>query len=331
MKTVLVTGIAGFLGSHVAERLIELGYKVCGIDSLEGGYESNVPAGAKFIKMDICDDEQVARLFYHLKPDFVIHCAAFAAENLSHNCRLHTYRSVVIGSANLVNAAINNQVRLFVSMSSIAVYGHQQPPFSEATTPMPMDPYGAAKLCMERDLIAARDFHGLNYIIFRPHNIIGTRQSLADSTRNVASIFIRQALRGNPVTVYGDGKQTRAFSPVSYVARVIVASLARESAWNRIFNIGGDRTMEVLWLAHMIIAKCASKSAAVHLPERREAKHASSDHSLVKQVFPDIEPGESIEDCIGAMIFEARKHRMPDMKPLPRIEVSANLNPAWNK
>jgi UDP-glucose 4-epimerase len=329
MKTVLVTGIAGFLGSHVAECLLELGNKVVGIDSLEGGSVGNVPSGAKFIQMDICDEEQIERLFYHLKPEAVIHCAAFASENLSHNCRLHTYRSVVQGSATLVNAAINHGVKVFVSMSSIAVYGHQAPPFHEDQELKPMDPYGAAKLCMERDLIAAHDFHGLNYVIFRPHNIIGTRQSLADSTRNVASIFIRQALKGNPLTVYGDGKQTRSFSPVSYVARVIAASISREDCWNRAYNVGGSRSMEVLWLAHLILAKTQSKSMAVHLPERKEAKHAHSSHERVTDAFADIEPMESIEDCIESMIFEARKHRMPDLKPLPRIEVAANLNPAW--
>ncbi len=209
---VIVTGIAGFLGSHIAQHLLQDGHTVVGVDSLEGGTEENVPNGARFVEADICDAPAMARLFYHFQPDAVIHCAAFASENLSHNCRLHTHRSIVMGSASLINASVNHDVKVFVSMSSIAVYGRAIPPFKESDPCHPIDPYGSAKLCMEYDLKAAHDFHGLNYIIFRPHNIIGVRQSLADSTRNVASIFIRQALQEKPLTVFGDGFQTRCFS-----------------------------------------------------------------------------------------------------------------------
>ena len=326
MKNILVTGIAGFLGSHIAERLVKAGHHVIGIDDLSGGTRENVPDGAHLFEMDICNEFAVNRLFAHIEIDVVIHCAAFASENLSHNCALHTYKSIVMGSGVLLNAAINYSVECFISMSSIAVYGEGSPPFLEDDHCQPCEPYGAAKLCMENALKAAAKNFGINYVIFRPHNIIGTRQSLADSTRNVASIFIRQALTGKPLTIFGDGMQTRAFSPVSHVARIIAACVERQNTWNQTYNIGGSRIMAVKELAVIV----APGHPIEHLPERREVKHAHSMHHAIRQYFPDMEDeDESIEQCIAAMIVEAKRIALPEIKPLPRIEIQRNLNPAW--
>jgi UDP-glucose 4-epimerase len=329
MKTILVTGIAGFLGSHVAERLIANGHRVIGLDDLSGGVEANIPPEVHFFAGDICDEKLVNSIFGHIKIDAVVHCAAFASENLSHNCRLHTYRSIVQGSATLINAAVEFSTELFVSMSSIAVYGHQKPPFYEHLKPEPADPYGAAKLCMELDLKAAHTNFGLNAIVFRPHNIIGTRQSLADLTRNVASIFIRQTLQGKSYTIFGNGLQTRGFSPVSYVAEVIAASIDRPATWNRTYNIGGDDVITVLELAEMIDQLTGRINGAQFLPERKEARHAYSSHERVKQYFPDIVQRQQIRDCLAEMIEDARKSLLPVIKPLPRIEIQKLLNPAW--
>lgn len=330
MKIILVTGVAGFLGSHVADHLLRAGHTVVGIDNLQGGYEENVPPGVRFFKMDIRDQSAVNRLFSHIKFKAVIHCAAFAAENLSHNCRIHTYQSVVLGSAVMVNAAINHGVEVFVSMSSIAIYGHQTPPFSEKTPAFPCDPYGAARTCMEADLRAATAQFGMPHLIFRPHNIIGVRQNIADRTRNVASIFVRQALTKRPFTIFGDGQQTRGFSPVSKVASIIAASVDRPETWNNTLNIGGDRVMSVMRLACVVAERAGVDVEVQYFPERNEAKHAHSDHTEVKRVFGDLaEAPESIEDTIGEMIDEARRIPMRPLLPLPGIEIQKNLNPAW--
>lgn len=333
MKTVLITGIAGFLGSHVAEHCLAHGWKVIGIDSLESGSVSNVPAPCEFHQMDICDEFAIKQLFSQREFNAIIHCAAFASENLSHNCRLHTYRSIVMGSATLINAAVNQGVELFVSMSSIAVYGTRPPPFSEQDSPaIPCDPYGAAKICMEWDLNAAEKNFGMNTVIFRPHNIIGTRQSLADRSRNVASIFIRQALEGKPLTIYGDGRQTRAWSPVSHVAKVIAATLDRPTTWRNTYNIGGEQVLQVFDLANIVCELAGIVPEFDFYPTRNEAKHAHSSHDRVKRAFPDLaECGESICDCIKSMIEEARKRPLPVLQPLPRIEISKNLNPSWTR
>lgn len=330
MSIVLVTGVAGFLGSHVADHLIAAGHTVVGIDNLSGGVELNVPPGVRFIRMDVRDEGAVARLFGHIKIEAVIHCAAFAAEVLSHNCRIYTYQSIVLGSAVLVNAAVNHGVKVFVAMSSIGVYGHQVPPFVESVPPSPIDPYGIAKATMEADIKAAREQFGLNYVIFRPHNIIGTRQNLADKTRNVASIFIRQALSGQSFSIFGDGNQSRGFSPVKKVASIIAASVDRPGVWNQTFNVGGDRVMTVMRLAYTVAQKAGVDVNVDLLPARNEVVHAHSLHDKVKEAFPDLaNADESIEDTILEMITEARKADLPPMAALPRIEIQKNLPDVW--
>lgn len=331
MKTILVTGIGGFLGSHCAEHLLRAGHRVIGLDDLSGGTISNIPPGVIFYKGDICDEAAVNRLFAHHKIDAIVHCAAFASENLSHNCRLHTYRSIVMGSATLVNAAVNHGVELFVNMSSIAVYGPWNPPFSEQDTPMrSRDPYGSAKGCVEHDMIAAEEMFGLKTVTFRPHNIIGTRQSLADSTRNVASIFIRQALTGKPLTIFGSGTQTRAWSPVSHVAKIIAACVDRPDTWSNTYNIGGEQVITVFDLANIVCELAEVPPDFQFLPERNEAKHAHSRHERVQKAFPDMAHGEeSIPHCIADMIVEARSRPLPPVQALPRIEINSKLNPAW--
>lgn len=326
MKTILCTGASGFLGSHISHKLIANGHHVVGIDDYSGGSRDNFASAYG----DVCDSAIVESAF-QLTPriDAVVHCSAFASENLSHNCRVHTYRSIVQGTANLVNACVNHGVKCLISMSSIAVYGKQPAPFNETDYAVPAEPYGAAKLCAEYDLKSAHDNFGLNYVIFRPHNIIGTRQSLADSTRNVASIFIRQALEGKPLTIFGDGEQRRAFSPVSYVADVIAASVERHKTWDRTYNIGGDQIMSVNQLADMVEKAVGHPLERKHLPARNETVNAYSNHNWVDRHFPDIMRTETIQHCIEDMVEEARKRPLPEIKPLPRIEIQEKLNPAW--
>lgn len=333
MKKVLVTGIAGFLGSHVAEHLLKAGHTVYGIDNFSGGFESNIPEAATCWKGDICDKSFVYHVFDDGCFDAVIHCAAFASEGLSHHVRRHTYESIVLGSTNLVNACVNYGVPLMVSMSSIAVYGEQKPPFNENLTPQPIDPYGAAKHCMETDLRAAsRHFPGFNVIVFRPHNIIGVRQNLHDSTRNVASIFIRQALLGKPLTIFGSGLQTRAWSPVGQVAATIAQSIedVARPAHNEIFNIGGSQVMSVLSLAKLVHNAVGVDTGLTMLPSRDEVEHAYSDQAKVCEFFPKhVNQYQSIENCLAEMVREARQQSVSELQALPPIEIAQNLPVIW--
>lgn len=322
MKTVLVTGGAGFVGAWVAEHLLKNGHRVVILDNLSGGEERNVPDGANFIFGDITDEAGVERLFAHIKFHAIVHAAAFASENLSNRVGLHTHRSIVVGTQILLNAAVNHGVAVFVNLSSIAVYGHQIPPFVETASPAPADLYGAAKACAEYSVKAMREHFDLNYVTFRPHNLIGRKQSLADSTRNVASIFVRQALTGKSFTIFGDGSQTRAFSPVGKVAAIIAASVDRPDTWNSTFNVGGDRVMSVMRLAYVVAEKAGVDVAVDLLPARIEVAHAHSFHAAAKKAFPDLAAlPESIDETITEMIDEARRSSLPPIKPIPRIEI----------
>ena len=172
---------------------------------------------------------------------YVFHLAAYAAEGLSHYIKRFNYENNLIGSVNLINESINHGVRCFVFTSSIAVYGTgRELPLTEQTIPSPEDPYGVAKLAVEQELAVSQQHFGLDYVIFRPHNVYGERQNIADKYRNVVAIFMNQLLQGRPMTVFGDGRQTRAFTYISDVASLIARSVDIPAARNRVFNIGSD-------------------------------------------------------------------------------------------
>lgn len=191
----LVTGGAGFIGSHVAECLCRDGDKVVVLDDLSGGYRENVPKAAAFVEGSILDHSLVDSLFQENKFDYVYHLAAYAAEGLSHFIKRFNYTNNVIGSVNLINAAVNYGAKTFVFTSSIAVYGAGQTPMTEEMIPVPEDSYGIAKLAIEQELKVSHEMFGLEYMIFRPHNVYGERQNIGDRYRNVVGIFMNQLLK----------------------------------------------------------------------------------------------------------------------------------------
>src|SRR6185436_14584617 len=215
MTVSLVTGGAGFIGSHVADELLKEGQQVVVLDDLSGGFTENVPSGAIFVRGSITDQDLVNRLFDRYSFANVYHLAAYAAEGLSHFIKRFNYNNNLIGSVNLINASLNSgRVKCLVFTSSIAVYGRNQVPMTEDLVPQPEDPYGIAKYAVELDLKESHEMFGLNHIIFRPHNVYGERQNIGDRYRNVIGIFMNQILRGEPMTIFGDGEQTRAFSHI---------------------------------------------------------------------------------------------------------------------
>jgi UDP-glucose 4-epimerase len=211
MSKILVTGGAGFIGSHVTESLVNRGNQVVVLDDLSGGFQENIVSGAEFVQGSINDNDLLVDLFEKNQFEYVFHLAAYAAEGLSHFIKRFNYNNNLIGSVNLINASVNYGVKCFVFTSSIAVYGASpQLPMTEQTTPHPEDSYGIAKLAVEQELIACKEMFDLNYIIFRPHNVFGERQNIGDKYRNVVGIFMNQILQGKPMSVFGDGR--RAFS-----------------------------------------------------------------------------------------------------------------------
>ena len=262
----LVTGGAGFIGSHVSQYLINSQHKVVILDDLSGGDKENIPTGAIFVGGSIINNKLLTKIFDRYRFDYVFHLAAYAAEGLSHFIRRFNYTNNIIGSENLINLSAKHKVKRFVFTSSIAVYGANQTPFTEEAVPRPEDPYGIAKYAVELDLQAAYRLFGLNYTIFRPHNVYGERQNLNDPFRNVIGIFMRQMKRDEPLTVFGDGRQTRAFSYIDDVAPYIAGCVGNDKTANQIYNIGADTPYRVLDLAYMVTATMGVKPDIIHLP-----------------------------------------------------------------
>jgi len=331
MKTAaLVTGGAGFIGSHVVDELLKLGYKVVVLDDLSGGFKENVNKKAILVKGSVCDHNLVNRLFSKYKFEYVYHLAAYAAENLSNFIKRFNYTNNLIGSINLINASINYDVKCFVFTSSIAVYGHNQTPMTEDLIPMPADSYGIAKYAVEQELKKCHKFFGLNFIIFRPHNVYGERQNMGDKYRNVLGIFMNQALEGKPMTVFGDGEQTRAFTYIGDIAPIIAKSPLEKKAYNQVFNIGADKPYTVNQIAEYVSKAMGIDKKIEHLDERHEVVHAFSKHDKLKSVFGEYS-GTDLKEGIRRMVDWAKKQGVKNSKKFEGIEVMKNMPSSWLK
>ena len=324
----LVTGGAGFIGTHVVNDLIARGDKVVVLDDLSGGFQSNVNPEAIFINGSILDHELLSELFEKYSFDFVYHLAAYAAEGLSHFIRRFNYTNNLIGSVNLINESVKHKVRCFVFTSSIAVYGKGQLPMREDLTPLPEDPYGIAKYAVERDLACAHEMFGLNSVIFRPHNVYGEYQNLGDKYRNVVGIFMNQLMQGVPLSIFGDGKQTRAFSYIGDLSPIIAESVHTEAAYNRIFNIGADVEYTVNQLAQEICEVMGMPGEIKYLPARNEVQHAYADHTLAKSVFPH-HKNTQLREGLLRMAEWAKKEGVKKSQDFDPIEIKENLPPSW--
>jgi UDP-glucose 4-epimerase len=326
--TSLVTGGAGFMGSHVAEHLIGMGHDVVVLDDLSGGFEENIPARATFVRGSVMDHDLINRLFDRHSFDYVYHLAAYAAEGLSHFIKRYNYNNNLIGSVNLINAAVNHSVKCFVFTSSIAVYGAGQSPMSEAMIPIPEDSYGISKLAVEQELRVSHEMFGLDYVIFRPHNVYGERQNIGDRYRNVVGIFMNQLLRGERMTIFGDGTQQRAFTHIGDIAPIIAASVDFSEAKNQIFNIGADVPHTVNELARVVAGAMGRDCNVNHLDPRNEVKIAFSDHSRAEGVFGK-RAKTTLEDGIRSMAEWVRRHGARESSLFERIEIPKNMPPSW--
>jgi UDP-glucose 4-epimerase len=329
MPRSLVTGGAGFLGAHCSRALLDHDHQVDVLDDLSGGFEDNIPDGVEFVRGSVADADLVAELFRERAFDYVFHLAAYAAEGLSHFIRRFNYHNNVIGSVALINEAIRHEVKCFVFTSSIAVYGPIEPPMSEDMQPRPEDPYGVGKLAVELDLAAAHHQFGLNYIIFRPHNVYGEYQNIGDRYRNVVGIFMNQLMRGEPLTVFGDGEQTRAFSHVDDVAPYIAGSIDNPAAYNDVFNVGADTHHSVNALAEAVMAAMRMQGEIHHLPARLEASHAFSDHSKARDIL-GMEPSVSLEDGLARMAAWAKEVGARESQPFDGLELDRGLPAVWS-
>jgi len=329
MRNILVTGGAGFIGSHVAEHLRDSSANVTVLDDLSGGFEDNLVDGVRFVLGSINDFELIDKLFREDRYEYVFHLAAYAAEGLSHFIKRFNYNNNLIGSVNLINAAINYGVKCFVFTSSIAVYGASPVlPMTEETLAHPEDPYGIAKLAVEQELRVCKEMFDLNYIVFRPHNVYGERQNIGDKYRNVVGIFMNQILQGKPMSVFGDGTQTRAFSYIDDVAPLIARSIDLPDAYNEVFNIGADQPYSVNTLAQQVSKAMGVEAQIDYKPARNEVLNAYSAHDKVQRVFGQREP-VSLDAGLERMAAWVRVHGARASQKFNQIEVEKNFPRAW--
>lgn len=329
MSRILVTGGCGFIGSHVAEELKRRGHDVTVLDDLSGGFTDNLIDGIHFTKGSITDRRAVDALFGREKFEYVYHLAAYAAEGLSPFIKRFNYENNLIGSVTLINAAVNHNVRCFVFTSSIAVYGSNPDlPLREESATRPDDSYGIAKLAVEDELRTCKRLFDLDHIVFRPHNVYGERQNIGDRYRNVVGIFMNQILQGQPMTVFGDGEQVRAFTYVRDVAPVIAEAIELPAAYNEIFNIGADRPYSVNSMAAAVARAMGERPRITHLPPRHEALSAYSNHEKITRVFGR-RPVHTLEEGLERMAAWARLHGPRQSREFEDIEITKHFPAAW--
>lgn len=239
LAKVVITGVAGFLGSHLADRFLKEGWEVVGVDNLLGGYLENVPDGIMLSELDLVRDldflEEVTE-----GADLFIHAACTAYEGLSVFSPSLVVSNTTQATTNALVAAVNGKVKRFIYLSSMARYGAQQTPFQESYTPKPQDPYGIAKVASEELVKNICDTHNLEWVILVPHNIIGPRQKFDDPFRNVASIMTNRMLQGKQPIIYGDGTQQRCFSFIGDVVEPTFVACTQDVALSQVINIGPD-------------------------------------------------------------------------------------------
>jgi UDP-glucose 4-epimerase len=275
-QKILITGVAGLLGSRLADWIIEnTEHDVIGIDDLSGGYTENIPQGVEFFKFDLKELNSVNELFEKHRPDIIYHFAAYAAEGLSPFIRKFNYENNLIASANLITCSIKFDVKRFIFASSMSVYGNKyEPPFNEDLQQCPIDPYGVAKFSVEQDLKIAHDQHGLKYTIVRPHNFYGQNQNIWDKYRNVLGIWMYQIMNGMQPTIFGDGEQKRAFSYVDDSIMPFWNASQRDECIDQIINLGGIKEYTINEACEILLKVTKSDLKPLYLENRHEAKHA---------------------------------------------------------
>jgi len=331
VKMIAITGVAGMIGSNLAHWILEnTDHKVLGIDDLSGGYEENLPDSPRFIfqKLSVCDD-YLENVFSIYKPSIVYHAAAYAAENLSPFIRKFNYTNNLVGTANVVNCCINHSVKRLVFFSSIAVYGHGQPPYREIDIPMPNDPYGNAKHACEVDIRVAGEQHGLDWCIVRPYNVYGIRQNIKDKYRNVLGIFINQYLSGNPFTIFGDGTQVRGFTNVKDIMRPLFIAGVSEIASKKTFNLGSAKKYKVIEAAKMLM-EIMCGGAISYLPKRHEVHTAFADNKEAKEIL-EYKDSTALYEGLKEMYDWVISTPQKESKPAPKYEIEKGMYEAWKK
>jgi UDP-glucose 4-epimerase len=327
-KKVVITGIAGLLGSHFSKYLLDKGYEVIGIDDLSGGYYENIDSRAKFYIADLKQNGVVNKIFEVHKPDYVYHFAAYAAEGLSPFIRHYNYENNVLASMSVINACINHCVSKLIFTTSMARYGDNDLPFIETMQTKPIDSYGVAKVAVENDLKNASAQFGLRYSIAIPHNIIGTHQNIWDKYRNVIGIWIRRILAGEPILIYGDGSQRRAFSSVKNYMRPF--ELLMDSLDGEVVNLGADKDYSINEAASalcLVAHKHGFNPVIEYKEPRHEVHFAWCNHDKAKALL-NFNDDTNLTEIFDEMFEWARQQPVRPMRQMT-YEIEKQIYSYW--
>ena len=327
---VLITGVAGLIGSRMADWIIEnkKDCEVIGIDDLSGGYSENINPDVIFYNLNL--NEDLSELFLEHKPDYVYHFAAYAAEGLSPFIRRYNYTNNLVCTANIINECIKNNVKRLVFTSTLAVYGHGIGGiFDEDQTPNPIDPYGVAKYACEMDIKIAGEQHGLDWCIIRPHNVYGINQNIWDKYRNVLGIWMYQHLNNQPMTIFGDGEQTRAFSYIDDILEPLWNSAILENASKQIINLGGIEEYSIKKSCN-ILKDIIGSGEIVHLEERHEVKHSIPTWEKSENIL-GFKHKTSLKDGLTRMWNWAKEQPNRDRFIWDKYEVDNGIYSFWKK
>ncbi len=336
---ILVTGSAGFIGSHVYDLLESMGYEVYGMDDLSGGFMRNVSNKKTFTKLDLRDRKKTAAFIKKLKPEIIFHLAADATEGRSQFTPMSAVDRNLAAYLNLLVPAIKSGLKKVVLVSSMSVYGKQQVPFHEELYPHPEDVYGVSKTAMEKITEVLADVHNFKYVIIRPHNVYGPRQNLSDPYRNVVGIFINSVLHGKKFFVYGDGSQERAFSYIDDVAPTMVKAGFNSACEGRIINIGSDDNSTIKKLAETVLKsffgsmnKVPKKLLPKYVPDRpREVKYAYCSHEVAQKLL-GFKPKVKLDEGVAEMVKWARTLGKQPFIYLDNLELESKNTPqTWKK
>jgi UDP-glucose 4-epimerase len=327
---VLITGVAGLLGSRLADWILENDpdVSVIGIDNFSGGYVENINSGVKFYKLDLIKDS-ISDIFQKYDVDYVFHFAAYAAEGLSPFIRGFNYDNNLKSTARIINQCIKHDVKRLIFTSSMAVYGHgENQAFDEKQTPCPIDPYGVAKYACEMDIKIAGEQHGLDWCIIRPHNVYGAKQNIWDKYRNVLGIWMYQHLNGKPMTIFGSGGQTRAFSYIDDSLEPLWSAATEHRASKQIINLGGIHSVSILEANNILKNVIGCTENTVFFEKRHEVMHAVSTYQKSIDIL-GFKHETNLEDGLMKMWEWAKVQPMRNQFIWPSFELDKGLYSFW--
>jgi len=330
LAKVVITGVAGFLGSHLADRFIAEGHTVVGIDSLIGGYLDNVPETLEFHSRDLVK-HSVEDLLEGA--DLVIHAACTAYEGLSVFSPALVVANTSQATVEILSQSVKAGVKKFVYLSSMARYGTLPTPYTEDMEPKPQDPYGIAKLASERLVQNICDTHGLDWVILVPHNIIGPRQKYDDPYRNVASIMTNRLLQGKPPVIYGDGEQMRCFSFIQDVVEPLYVACMSDQALRQVINIGPDEeSITINELAEKLQKIVGTNFDPIYTGGRpQEVKIALCSSNKAREIL-DYKTSTTLEDGLTQFVDWIKARGVREFQYHLPIEIqSSKLPETWAK